>query len=85
VSRRVAFLIWEALAAIVLIFAFLLALEGYLFWTGQAPITSYIRPGAHSFIGTLIAVLLIVLVSFSFAHFVLDGARRALARRRLNR
>jgi hypothetical protein len=74
-SARVAALIWFLVAQVPLALAALGLLEAYLYWTGRAKITTYIRElsvGPHLFAAYAISAALIAGAGAAFTHFVLD-------------
>jgi hypothetical protein len=68
-------LIWLALGGIVELFGALLLLEGALWLSGRALITTYVRNWGygHWFWYLLIGFVLIVAFTMAITHFVVDG------------
>lgn len=74
-TDHVAGSIWFGLGGMIGILAALFFLEGYLLWTGQAPITVYVRnwTWGHMFAASLFALLLVAGAAAAFTHFIFDG------------
>lgn len=78
---QIAGLIWLGIAGFLFIATLYCALEGYLYLTGQRPITMYVRnwDAGHLLIVFMVVGTLIFLLGMGVTHFVVDGPSNTLA------